>query len=141
MRCITFIVAAACLAAGLLAGRAGAGEDDILALRGDAGDGRIRTNAFHASWRREAEAPAASGAGGYLEWKNNCVPLEPVVAGKTVDLRSPDGFGQVPPYLKTDEADGPGYTQLLADELSEAGWPAPGAVTPGSRPSGTAPPP
>lgn len=126
MHCPFFLTAL--LSLGLFVGAAGAGEDDIMAMRGDAGDGKTRVNAFQANWRHAAQMRLASDGAApltaaiqkesFLAWKNSCVLVPPVVAGKPVDLRQPGGYDQVAPYIRKPDTEGGGYLELLAEELN-----------------------
>lgn len=127
------MLAAAVFAAALCCGLSVAGEDDIMLMRGDSGDGKTRVNIFQASrhpaaWmgyavdEAAAESPAPRGMArgdGFLQWKNSCVTKTPVVGGQPVDLRPPHGYEQVSPYILKPATEGGGYRELLAEEIEE----------------------
>lgn len=135
-----FLRFASLMAVCVVVGAAVAADSDIMALRGDAEDGKTKVNSFQASWvqlERDAHdekitlravspvsltdlSIAAPGtmAIGYLEWKNSCVPVAPVVEGKQLALPDSNGFAGVAPYLEKKEPSGGGFLTLLADELT-----------------------
>lgn len=116
MRCSALLIAAALFV--LASGSAGAGEDEYLLMRGDAGDGNIQVNGFFAP-DRKTEAPAGpSRSGEYLQWKNHCATAPAFPSDQTGDRQqAPFAFGQVTPYLERRDRKERGYLELLANEL------------------------
>ena len=117
-------------------GAANAAEQDIMALRGNSGDGRPQVNAFQAPWLAEetlldsgdTEAWAGRSAAGfadasYLQWKNSCVPVQPMVVGQLLELDVAASFRQVAPYVDKPGLVGDSFLNLLVEELSSEGMP------------------
>jgi hypothetical protein len=123
------------VATAMAAGAAMAAEDDFMALRGEARDGKTQINAFQGPWRFDSMppldhggfaarpgslfAPAREAGGDYLEWKNHCVFVPPVVAGSSLDNAEPQGFGQVAPYLEHPAPTGERFIEALVGEWRE----------------------
>lgn len=104
-----------------------AGELELMAMRGDAGDGKTQVNEFQSPWRpvgdteevmaaRVFDLSEMAGGNSYMEWKNNCVFLPSPLAGAPLELRDEAGFGRVTPYVDKPVV-GAGFLELLVDEL------------------------
>ncbi|MCC8190840.1 MAG: hypothetical protein LIP77_09455 [Planctomycetes bacterium] len=118
---------------GLLSGGIEAGEDDYLAMRGGAADGKTHVNLFQMNWQPAAAKPLDSAiasadrvlpeaqfaSGGYLAWKNSCVQMPSVVVGQLVVPDQPEGFGQIAPYVTKGESEELRFLEILAEKLTE----------------------
>lgn len=113
----------------LLMGGVNAGEENIMALRGETPDGRAQVNQFQfrAGWDEAApqvgSAPteAAFPQSDFMEWKDSCVRMPVLVAGQALEVNAASSFGLVRPYTQPQgqagEA-GDGFFDLLLEELS-----------------------
>lgn len=85
----------------ILAVTAGKGvyAEDFLALRGGPNE-PVQINTFKpAPPQKQADAPSIFGPIKYMQWKNNCSRIPPVIAGQPLDLPDPN-YAQVSPYLQ-----------------------------------------
>ena len=117
----------------LLIGCVNAGEENIMAMRGETPDGRAQVNQFQfrAGWDDVVATPAeaAGKRTDYLEWKDSCVRAPVLVAGQALELDAAGSFGLVRPYTQPQaqaEDAQDGFFDLLLQELSfEQAGPAP----------------
>lgn len=124
--------------AGFFAGAANAGEESVMAMRGNPPDGVTPRNMFTMVWPggvggTRAHSPArraASGveepvgktpesrSDGYLRWRDNCVRTPRLVAGRSLELDCAVGFGQAPRFVERPEEEPTGFFELLLKELA-----------------------
>ncbi len=115
------------LAFGLLLGGADAGED-LRAMRASASGGRAEVSLAKAVPGAERELVAADGAAkplkardaveiGYIAWKNTCLRIPLMIAGRSLEVPPDGGYGAARPYARLLE-EKTGFWEYLFRELT-----------------------
>lgn len=122
----------------LAAGAGNAGEEAIMAMRGNPPDGVKPQNMLTMVWTGgvgevKAHAPAAKAAprveepagmglaarpDEYLRWKDSCVRVPLQVAGRTLEVDFSTGFGLAPRFTEARGDGAAGFFEVLAKELA-----------------------
>lgn len=92
-------------------GTASAGEESLMAMRGNAPDGRTGLNQFRPEGGRTDEK-------NYVGWRDNCVQVPRLVAGQALVVDCPDGFGYAQPLGGPPESGESPSLDLFIKELT-----------------------
>ena len=124
---------------GLFAGAGNAGEEAVMAMRGNPPDGirpqnmllnmvwtggvgEVKAHAPTAKVAPRVEEPAGLGREArpeeYLRWRDNCVRTPLLVAGQSLELDCSVGFDLTPRFVRAGGDGSAGFFEVLAKELA-----------------------
>lgn len=99
-------------------GTASAGEENLMAMRGAAPDGRPGVNRFSPAKLAGRERMCAVSTGAYMGWRDSCVRGPAQVAGMSIRVDGPGGFGLAQPLPKRPVPGEQSSLELFLHELT-----------------------